>query len=803
MDINRRDFLTAIGIAGGGTALAFGPRGGQKIFRALWGQDWVEVPTGLERRVNSICQQCPGGCGITVRLVGNRAVKIDGNPLYPINRGGLCPKGQAGLQSLYGPDRIRGPLKRTGARGAGRWEPISWEEAIKTVRERLGELKRQGRPYSLAIMAGETRGLMRVLLERFLMAFGSPNYIPVSHNLEVGPVDAFYLMQGLREGLVYDFEEASYILSFGCDLLQSYWSPVQIHRAFGQLRRERGRRAHLIQIESRLSITASKADEWVPIRPGTEGALALAIAHHIIREGLYDEEFIKNRTFGFEDWVDGAQVKHQGFKDLVLKEYPPGIVSQITGVPVNDIIRLAREFATNRPAIAIGQRTDIASQMAIHALNALVGSIDRPGGILCAREIPPPKLEEIEPAEGAQVTHIARPAAAEYPLADYLLETFQDRLLKGEPYKLEVLFLYQTNPVFYSIDPEVLTRALINIPFIVSFSPFMDETSQLADLILPDHTYLEKWQDDPIYNLKGYPIIGLRKPVVDPIYNTRHTGDVLIQLAQSLGGSLGQAFPWKDFQECLYDYFQGLFEQGRGDLIGQEFEEAWVKLLARGGWRAPTYQTMEEFWQGLQERGGWWDPIYYFGEEGRIFQTPSKKFEFFSQILLERLSHLKDGELKALGIKGREDKLFLPHWTPAREEKEGEYPFILNLYQPLVLAGLPDPNQPFLLDITATASAESWESWVEINPEVAKELGLSYGDAVWVESSRGRERFRVRITEGAMPEVVNIPLGLGHKAYGRWVKDIGKNPLRLLNKHLDPLTGRPSLNTTRVKLYPV
>ena len=807
MGINRRDFLTALGVAGGGSALAFGPQVGLKVFQSLWGEDWVEVPTGLETRINSICQQCPGGCGITVRLVGDRAVKIDGNPFYPINRGGLCPKGQSGLQSLYDPDRIRGPLKRVGERGAGKWESISWDDAIKTVITKLQEIREKKETHTIAIMAGETRGLMQALLERFLLAFGSPNYIRVSDDLAAGPLDAFYLMQGLKEGLVYDLEQANYILSFGCDLLQSFWSPVQVLRAFGYIRRERGSRARVIQIEPRQSITATKADEWIPINPGTEGALALGIAHLMIREGLHDENFIWNNAFGFEDWIDDSRISHQGFKGLVLKEYSPGIVSSITGVPVDVIIRLAREFATTKPAVAIGLRGDVPSQMAVHALNALVGSIDSPGGVLVARDIPVPELPPIEPDEisqkGAQMPHIAQPAKEKYLLADYLPHTFLERASTGEPYKLEALFLYQTNPIFSSFNPEGVAGALDKIPFIVSFSSFMDESSQQADLILPDHTYLERWQDDPVYNLKGYPIIGLRRPVVSPLYDTRHTGDVIIQLARGLGGSLAQAFPGKDFPETLQYYFQKLFEQGRGDLVGQEFEEAWSKLLARGGWRSPSYQTAEEFWQRLQEKGGWWEPIYYYGEGERVFKTPSQRFEFYSQILKERVGVLAEERLKAIGVQVRGDKLFLPHWEAVKppESNEEQYPFILNIYQPLVFAGLINASQPFLQGITSPAPLERWDCWIEINPELAKKLGISYGDQVWVESPRGKLSFRAKLVEGAMPEVVNIPLGVGHKALGRWAKNIGKNPLLIVEGHLEPLTGRPLINTTRVKIY--
>jgi anaerobic selenocysteine-containing dehydrogenase len=804
MVINRRDFLTTVGIAGGGAALALGPQAGKKVFRKLWGEDWVEVPIGLETRINSICQQCPGGCGITVRLVGNRAVKIDGNSLYPINRGGLCPKGQSGLQALYGPDRIRHPLKRVGNRGSDKWEPISWDEAIKIVVTKLQEIKKARKSHSLGIMAGETKGLMRALLERFLLAFGSPNYISVPENLSTGPLEAFYLMQGLKEGLVYDLEESNYILSFGVDLLQSYWSPVQVLKAFGRLRRERPERARIVQIEPRQSVTATKADEWVPIKPGTEGALALAIAHLIIKEGLQDDSFIQNYTLGFESWTDSSQTRHLGFKDLILKEdYTPGIVSEITGVPVNIIIRLAREFATTKPAVAIGLRADVPSQMAVHALNALVGSIDTPGGVLVARDIPYPALPPIKAGEGAQKPPLAKPAHGEYPLAEYVFQGFQERVLKGHPYKLEVIFLYQTNPLFSSFDPERFVQVLNNIPFIVSFSSVMDETTRLADLVLPDHNYLEKWQDDPVHSLRGYPIIGLRKPVVEPLYDTRHTGDVIIQIAHTLGGTLSQAFPWKDFPDALQYYFHKLFEEGRGDLVGQEFEEAWSKLLARGGWRAPSYQSMDEFWQGLQERGGWWDPIYYYRETGRVFKTPSGKFEFYSQLLKEKLRILGKTKLKDLGFQTQGDRFFLPHWeAPTPKTNEEEYPLVLNLYQPLVFAGLIDTNQPFLQDITSIAAAESWDSWVEINPETAKKYGISYGERIWIESPRGKLRFRARLIEGTMPEVVNVALGFGHKALGRWAKNIGENPLWIMEEYIDPLTGRPIINnTTRVKIY--
>jgi anaerobic selenocysteine-containing dehydrogenase len=258
MKLNRRDFLK-VG-SGAGVAMALG--GG------FW--KWAQFPVvenvnapGVEKWVPTVCGQCMGGCGILVRIIDGWAVNIAGNPLHPVNRGTLCPKGIAGLQGLYDPDRIRTPLKRIGKRGEGRWQPIPWEEALSTVTESLKKLRQSGEPHRLAVLGGRYRGLMRSLWERFMEAFGSPNYIDNQFQWEGSPVEGLYLTQGIITPPAYDFENTRYILSFGSGLLESYWSPVQALSAYGQFRRGKPeQRGKLVQIEPRLSVTGIKADEW-------------------------------------------------------------------------------------------------------------------------------------------------------------------------------------------------------------------------------------------------------------------------------------------------------------------------------------------------------------------------------------------------------------------------------------------------------------------------------------------------------------------------------------------------------------
>ncbi len=266
-------------------------------------------------------------------------------------------------------------------------------------------------------------------------------------------------------------------------------------------------------------MTAAKADEWIPVNPGTEGALALGIAHMMVKEGLYDSGFVRDHTFGFEHWRDSQGKEHRGFRTVLIEDYEPSVVSQTTGVPVESIIRLAREFAANKPSLAIGRRSGVYDQFAIHSLNALAGNLEVPGGVLRPRkiplgELPPIQIDQVA-EKGLTMPRIDGAGMAQYPLAHDVPHSFSKALEGGKPYSLNTLFLYYTNPLFSS--PNAGFKEIESVPFIVSFSPFMDETTQLADLILPDHCYLERWQDDPIHLNNGFPLLGIRQPVIKPL----------------------------------------------------------------------------------------------------------------------------------------------------------------------------------------------------------------------------------------------------------------------------------------------
>jgi len=792
MRINRRDLLKAIGAATLGMALP------DELLHALPKEgEWIPYE---EYWSTGICLQCPSGCGLRIRSVNQWPVKLEGIKDYPINQGRLCPKGQSGLQVLYDPDRIRHPLKRKGKRGDGDWEKISWDEGLALVTQKLKALREGGKPHSLMVMGGRYRGHMADLMARFLEAFGSPNHLGNPSRGSEGTLKGHFFTMGVKEFLACHWEETNYVLSFGASLLEASRPSLRNLWGYGYLRRGRpGMRGKLVQIEPRYSITASKADQWLPIQPGMDGALALGICHWMIKEKKYDREFIDRYTFGFEDWKDASGKTRLGFRNLVLGEYSPKQVSSLTGIREETIVQIAQEFSVHRPSIAISgrgvamQTNGTYTQMAIDGLNALVGSIDGRGGLLLQRKPPFRKWPAVKRDDVAQ-KGLSQPrwdgaGSLPFPFAEEVPYTLPERLQKSEPYPIEILFTYYTNPLFSFPEPEKFRPALEKIPFIVSFSPFMDETTMLSDLVLPDGTYFERWQDDNVEPGSGYPMFGLRSPVIQPpLYDVRNTGDVLIQVAKGLGGDVAASFPWKDFQEALKEAIKGVFSSKRGSIQAGDFDE---------------------FWNALIERGGWWDPPYPFGQWRKQFNTNSGKFEFFSLSMEKGLMEISkrtskglDQILTELKIEARGDKAFLPHFERPRSVGDDQgYPFHLIDYKLMTTAEGRGANQPFLQEIFGPHLYERWDSWAEINPETAAQLGIKDGDLIWVESKGGKVKTKARLFPGTQPKCIHIPYGQGHRAYGRWAKNRGINPNDLLMREYDHLGGFVSYFSTRVKVY--
>ena len=801
MRFTRRKFFQVLGGTAGAAALVRGQLA--KVGQAA--EDLERWAKPEEDLVASICQQCPGGCGLLVRVLDGEAAGISGNPLHPINRGALCPKAFGGLQLLYDSNRIKGPMARSGERG--RFRAISWEEALSIVTTRLADLRGKGLSHTVAILGGQYRGYRDTLWQRFAEAYGTPNYIRVRCFSPERPAPAHRLMQGVTTPLSYDLAESQFILSFGAGLLESWLGPVHTSRAFARLRRSAERRRGLfVQVDPRRSATAIKADRWIPIAPGTDGVLALGIANAMIRERLYDEEFIEEHSFGFEDWVDGSGQHHLGFKNLVLREYSLLTVSAATGVPVRSILEIARNLATLKPAIVIGERgpaygpDDLHTRMAIHSLNALVGNIGVPGGLLTQGDIPLAALRTIS-QDGIAKRGVSKPridgaGEKQYLMVSDTVQLLPQRVMSGTPYPVNALFLFATNPLANHPAKEALAEAMKKIPLIVSFSPFLDESSRMADLILPDQTYLERWQDDQVTHLAGFTCFSVARPASKSLHDARNTADAVLQIAQALGGSVAQNLPWKKFEDLLRDGARGLYESQRGYVVSAHAEEALRKVLEREGYWVPEFKDYDAFWNGLLQRGAWWDPTGLPVSRKALLRTSSGKFEFYSTALKQLVDKAvrqeggKSSFVATLAAGKAEDMLFLPAAAIRSAAKTESFPLRLSTYRLMSRPMGGGRNQPWLLEQPAVHVQASWESWVEVHPKTAAALGIKEGDWVWVESAKGRVKLRLKVYPGTRPDVVHVPLFGGE----------GPNPNDLIANETDIFRGFGLLNTTQVRI---
>jgi anaerobic selenocysteine-containing dehydrogenase len=544
MKIGRRSFLSFIIGGAAGTAITPLP---WKLMddSAIWSQNWPWTPVppdGEYSQSNSVCTLCPGGCGITVRKVDDRVVKIEGMKGHPVNDGGICVLGLAGPQLLYSTTRVKTPLKRVGERGEGKWAKISWDEAITEVTKKLAAIRSKGESHAVGSIVSSDSGTIPNLFKRFMTAYGSPNFMTMP-SIQDSYGMTIQLMQGVSAKAGFDAENADFVLSFGSGIIDGWGSPVRMFKANSGWKAD-GKK--VVQIEPRLSNTAAKSDKWIPIKPGTEAALALGIANVIITNSL-DSKKISQST-GFDS-----------FKNLVQNEYSPDKVSKITGINSANIVSLAMNFARASKPLAIcgkGQGNipgSINEFMAVHALNALVGNINKDGGVLAIPEADYIKWPEVildETASNGMQKERIDGAGSEYPQAKSLLNRLADVVNSGDG-ALEALFVSGANPLYSLPDSKAIKTAFDNIPFVASFSSYMDETASNADLILPNHVYLERYEDVPTPAGLQKNVIGLTRPVVTPQFNTKNVGDTIILIAKALGGGIADAFPWDSYESCL------------------------------------------------------------------------------------------------------------------------------------------------------------------------------------------------------------------------------------------------------------
>ncbi len=670
-----------------------------------------DLVTGTDNWYASTCRQCPAGCGNIVRVMEGRAKKIEGNPNHPLSRGKLCVRGQAGVQALYHPDRIAGPMRRSGPRGSGQYERISWNDAEAEIGPRL-----QNAQADRVLLATEPlRGRMAMVTKRFVEALGIRHHsfetLERSTNLKAAMRQVF----GVEQLPEFDLENTSFLLGFGADLLETWLSTVRYNRGYGHFRqgdhRERGTFVH---VDSRFSMTAANADKWVSVKPGMEGILALGLAYVIIREELGDKDAADAMTGG------------RGFEALA--PFAPNLTAEMTGVSENEAIALARRFAEEQPSLAIGggsagaHTNGVYNLAAIYSLNVLVGNLGVDGGL----HLNPSPLS---PGAGGSIP-------------DSTFKDWQD--IASDMGNVELLMVRNVDPVHGLPEDLGFQEAIGKVPYIVSFSSFMDDTTSQADLILPDSTYLESWGDDVPDPGPGYEMVTFQQPVVAPFQDTRSFGDALIGISSRLGGSVASALPWTSFKDVVQESARELFALNRGNLTLEG--------------------SFEAFWNGLLQRGVWYDQN----------SRPSSKVD--PQPLPTEVN------------------------APVFQNAPHEEGMNLIVYQTNSMLDGKLAHLPWLQATPDPITTVVWDTWVDISRQDARTLELKSNDIVEVRSQYGAIEAPVYVNRGTPPGTVSIPVSQGHSAFGRYAENRGTNVMSILAPLTDPNTGALAYNATRVKV---
>jgi anaerobic selenocysteine-containing dehydrogenase len=695
----------------------------------------------------SLCTLCSAGCGLEVRVMqgdaevmrnGKQGVikmglakKLEGSPQNPINAGKLCARGQAGLQVLYHPDRITRPIKRTGARGSDQFQAITWDEAIKELTSHLTALQASKPADALAFVARPMQGQRRTLIEKFLKACGAPPPLWYEPFDEAVLRRANLLSFGHAALPTLDLARADYVISFGADFLGTWNSPVAQSVGYGAMRRGRpGRRGKFVQVEPRMSQTGANADEWIACKPGTEGVLALGIAHVVMSQKLAPPDAASHAALRAQAQIAGWSAG--------LPEYTPEAVEKQTGVTAAAIVRLAHEITLSGSAAAfvggapLAQTNGLFTALAVNALESLVDTA-RDGRPILGFS-PEPPLNHGGEADAFSQASFGR------------LQSFAQSLLSGNPGAPQMLMLYEANPIFSAPSAIKIREAMAKVPTIVSFGSFIDETNAYADLILPDHAPLESWLDSVPESGSLQSVIGVAPPAVSPLHETRAMTDVLLGVAQQLGGDVAKALPFPTFEAML--------------------KATYVPLRTQSG--SVTAKTDDDFWQSVQGQGGWW-------------KAPAA------------------AETKSTAVK---PAAVQPASMSAPEFAGGttDFPFYFLPYLTPSFGDGSTAHLPWMQELPEVLTTAMWSSWVEIHPRTGEKLGIQQGDLVEISSPAGSVLVPAMLSPGIAPDLVAMPVGQGHENFGRFASGNGANPLSILAPVAEPNTGALAWAATRVKL---
>ncbi|MBI5441691.1 MAG: molybdopterin-dependent oxidoreductase [Deltaproteobacteria bacterium] len=726
--ISRRGFLGTAATLGAGAA-ALPTMASPRVHPPGWrGTDRVD-------EVATTCEMCFWRCGIIASVVDGKVLRVEGNPEHPQNQGRLCARGNAGTGLLYDPDRLKTPLLRTGERGEGQFKAVSWDEALHFLAGKLVEIRKKHGAESVAYFP---HGNGARFFGTLMKAYGTPNSAEPSFAQCRGPREVGYSLtfgQALGSPEPVDLEEAKLVVLIGSHLGENVFTSQITAFATGL-----SRGAKLITVDPRFSMAASKSDWWLPIRPGTDIALLLAWMNVLIGEGLYDEEYVASYATGLDKLA--AHVK----------ELTPEWAEPITEIPAAKIRETARAMGAAKPAVALhpgrhvtwyGDDTQRARAMAI--LTALLGSWGRKGGIFLPTRVEKGGFDLPDFPESKRGR--ADGAGEKYPFAIEELGVTNgliDATLSEKPYPIKGWIVYGQNMLESIPQPARTIEAIGKLDLMVVVDVLPVDQIKYADLVLPEATYLERYDPPTIVESAKKPFIAVRTPVCEPLYESKAGWWIAKELAKRL--DLGAFFPW----ETPAEHLEKILEP-----VGVNAKQ----LLSCGAVSFPGKPYLEDR-----------------APEDRTFDTASGKIELYS------------GELAEEGADP------MPRYTPPVEPPKG---FVRLIY------GRAPMHSFARTQNNATLNGLMPENEVWLHPAAARAAGVANGERVVLENGDGvkSDPVKVLVTEGIRSDCAYLVHGFGQKtkalrrASGKGASDNG-----LMSRvSVDPLTGGTGMRVNFVR----
>jgi len=753
----------------------------------------TKTGTSKAKEVATLCEMCVNKCALIARVEDNVVTKLDPNPHFPKSRNMLCARGNAGIQALYDPDRLKSPMIRVGEKGEGKFKKVTWDEAFEYIKEKTVKIldEEKDNRSSFLFCAGE--GMAEHTFKTFYQGFGSLNWLNHS-SICLQTVASGY---GVTIGKYpqADLENAKYIIMAGANRAEAIVTPDTMD-GFKNIKSKKNS-AKLICIDPRFTNTAAKADKWLAIKPGTDLAFVLALTYVTIKEELYNKEYVNKNFNGFED-----------YKEMILSnKYTPEWAEKITGIDAKDIYEIAREFMENAPQAIYypGRRSTFAKndfqlRRAMAIFQALGAGIDCKGGLVFGDKIKTLSHEELLPMyEQAQSRAVVKDKKNEPGYADCAVISgggswisWRNNFLDGkQPYNVRGMFCYKHNPMMNMPNSVKTAKMLKKIELVVCIDTMPSDTVMYADVVLPECTYLER--TDPVKCFSGIePSIAQRNKVIEPMYDSKPVIEILQGLTNKISKPLFEIT--KKYDEEVQDAIADATEKevyAEFDLTipfkhsQEELNEHAVDQYLEAAHKLKKYGVfypyMDKYFKQISV-----NEFEYYPENKKRYSvnggraiTPSQKVEC---------------NLKNLAKKGVDP---MPIWRDEYDYKvpKGKFRLMTGRHAQFTQTGT--SNNSMLRDMM-------YQNYLWINKRVATSKNIKFGDMIEVSSKVGKTTLRAYPTEKISPDNLFFIHGFGQESSAlSWAYKNGGNDNAIIEDVIEPVYGAAAMHETNVEIRKV